>query len=185
MMRSIFVLVAWATLGSSGVAHAAERRAPAAVSGGSTVIETVTACRRVTDPGARLACYDGSVDKLAAASSGGGLVVLDREDVHAARRSLFGFSIPKLPFLETGEKAEPTHKATETESEIDAVIRSAHLVGLNEWTIVLDSGAIWATSEAPNRDPAPGDPIHIRRAALRSYLANIHGQRAVRIRRVG
>jgi hypothetical protein len=149
-----------------------------------SVVDNLTACRKITESAARLACYDDRVDKISAASSTGGLVVLDRQQVHEARRSLFGFTIPKLPFLEE-RQPKPDRKVEEADSQIDSTIRTARQLSPNEWRIVLDDGAVWQTSEAPNVDPNAGDPIHIKRAALGSYLANIHGQRAVRIRRVG
>lgn len=148
------------------------------------IVDDLMACRPIHDVAARVACYDDRVDKIAAARDSDNLVVLDRQQVHEARRSLFGFTLPKLPFLQE-KKDTANRKVEETESVLDSTIRSARPIGLHEWRIVLEDGAAWETSEAPDIDPASGDPIHIRRAALGSYLANIHGQRAVRIRRVG
>jgi hypothetical protein len=177
MVRTIIVLAVSglsATAAVSGVPNASPPPG---------LVKDLSECRHISDLAARVACYDRRVDQLDAETKSGDLVILDREQVHTARRSLFGFTVPRLPFLE-GSQDHPGKEAKPA-NEIETTIRSARSSGMHEWTIVLEDGAVWQTNEAPVNDPRRGDKIRIKRAALGSYLANIAGQRAVRIRRVG
>ncbi len=166
-----------ALIGSCMAAQAAERL-PEAV---SKVID----CRAVADGAARLACYDTQVDILAQATATAEIVVLDKEAVKKTRRSLFGFSLPPLPFF-GGRDANVDRSDPEQHlSAIDATIASAQKLSGDKWMLVLDDGARWQTTEAiAVRDPKAGQPIHIQEAALGSYKAKIDGGRAIRIKRV-
>lgn len=179
MNRSIFFIAGLSAL-AAGILVTDTIAAPIR----GNIVDDFRACRRITEAAARVTCYDNRIDKLDAANDKEGVVVLDRQQVREARRSLFGFPIPKLPFLQENS-AKPDKKSEESEAAIDSTIRSVRQLSANEWKLVLDDGAVWQTTEAPNTDPSPGDAIHIKHAVLGSYLANIHGQRAVRIRRIG
>jgi len=146
------------------------------------LISDVTACRKISDSGARLACYDGSVAKLADASDKKDVVVLDREDVRQTKRSLFGFALPHLPFFDNDGSQDKT--AREEFSEIESKIVGTHQNAAGDWIIALDDHSVWQTTEAPKSDPRTGDMIRIRKAALGSYFANIAGERAARVRRI-
>jgi len=167
------------------VASRAAKNAPIADRTGSQLVVDVTACRHVADSGARLACYDGAVAKLADATDRKDVVVLDREDVQKTKRSLFGFNLPKLALFGDKDGQDKQDKAPHEEfTEITAKIQSARVGSAGQWTLALDDGSIWETREAPNNDPRSGDTIRIRKAALSSYFGNIAGQRAVRIHRI-
>lgn len=171
---------------------AAPAAAQDAQRGASRVIEDVTRCRGIADPTARLACFDQAAASLANASENREIVVLDREEVRRTRRSLFGFSLPRLPFFGGGREdgdeqggARQTADADEV-SEIESTIASVATAGYGKWTLGLADGSTWQTTEL-NRsiEPHRGDTIHIERAAFGSYRASIGGSRLVRIRRVG
>jgi len=162
----------------------AAKSPPSMDQAGSQMVIDVTACRKITDSAARLACYDASVSKLADATERKDVVVLDREDVRKTKRSLFGFNVPSLPFFGGGKDADGK-EAHEEFTEIEAKIASVRDRGMGVWTIVLDDGGVWETNEAPKNDPSSGDSIHIRKAALGSYFGNINGARAVRLHRIG
>jgi hypothetical protein len=150
---------------------------------GSQLVSDVTACRKIADSGARLACYDGSVAKLSDASDKKDVVVLDREDVRKTKRSLFGYVLPHLPFFDSdngGQDKAAREEFTEIESKIDGTHQNA----AGDWILTLDDHSVWQTSEAPKSDPRAGDTIRIRKAALGSYFGNIAGQRAVRVHRI-
>ena len=70
-------------------------------------------------------------------------------------------------------------------SEINSKIKSANQHGNGQWTLALYDDSVWVTIEIPSEPPRTGDNIHVKRAALGSYFANINGQRAVRVHRVG
>lgn len=140
-------------------------------------------CRTVADNAARLACYDAQVAKLDEAESRNELVVVDKEQVRKARKGLFGLSLPDLGGVFGGgdDKGEDAQGL----SEIESTIKSAKEGNYGKWIIVLEDGARWEQTEAKDiRDPKPGQPIKIRKAALGSFFANINGATAIRVKRV-
>ena len=76
------------------------------VTAGSKLVSAVQACQQIKEDAARLACYDRSVAALTSASERGDVSIVDREQMRAARRSLFGFSIPGLPFFSGSKDKE-------------------------------------------------------------------------------
>ena len=133
-------------------------------------------CRALADTAARLACYDSQVAALDAAERKEELVIVDRQQVDKAKRGLFGFTLPKLNLFGGNDKAA---------NILETVIKSARPLGRGRWMFVLEDGAVWRQTDnrSLNRDPKAGMPIKIRRAALGSYLANVDGQIAIRVRR--
>jgi len=143
----------------------------------ATPIGSVTACRSVADSAARLACYDSAAAALDLAVTSKDLVVLSPGDVKETRRSLFGFSLPKLPFL--GDRDQE-------ETEITAKLKGARSLGYGKWRLVLEDGAVWETTEG-NRDqviPRVGTSVKIKRGVLGSYMINIDGTRGVKAVRI-
>lgn len=157
-------------------AAAAQTPAP----GASTPVARVMECRRLPDPEARLRCYDGTVDSLSKALSGGSLVVVDREDIRRTRRSLFGFTLPRLPFFK-GDNSQD-----DTPDEIIATIASVRALPNDMWAIVLDSGAVWQTVQEGGNQSSPkaGQKIKIKSGALGSYRVSVAGRPGLRAMRV-
>jgi len=155
--------------------------APAQDRASNALIGAVTACRSEQDGAARLRCYDAAAAALAEAESSGKVVVVDREDVRKTRRSLFGFSLPKLPFFSGDDSAESQ------QDEITATVAAAGALGYDKYRVKLEDGALWETTEgSPNvRGPRRGDTVVIKRGPLGSYMMKIAGQRALRAKRVG
>lgn len=172
----------------SSLAVAAALAASAAVAQkvpqGSPFINDVTGCQAITDPAQRLACFDASVAKLKTATEQREVVVVDREQVRKTRRSLFGFSFPDLPKIFGGgdgddEADEPEFK------QLESTIVKVGSQGNGKWIMVLPDGAAWQYTEVNrNVEPEAGDKILIKKAALGSFMANIDGQRAVRVQRI-
>ena len=100
------------------------RVSPVTDKAGSQLITDVTACRSIANSAARLACYDGSVAKLADASDKKDVVVLDRAEVQKTKRSLFGFDLPRLPFFDNAGDSKDK-KASDEFAQIEARITSA------------------------------------------------------------
>lgn len=158
------------------------------------VVQKLLDCRGIADAAQRLACLDAGVSALAGAVESREVLVADKEEVKKARRSLFGLSLPSFNLfgadkgddgageLARGEKKDERGALT----EIEATITAARMVRGAGWRLVLDDGSIWVQTEALTlrRDPRPGMKIRIRRGAVGSFLANIEGQTAVRVRRV-
>lgn len=139
----------------------------------------VTNCRTVTAAEERLACYDREVAALQTAQSSGQIVAMDRQQVRRTRQSLFGLALPNLDVF--GDHSD------DEAARIESTIRSATQNGAGKWIIELEDGARWV--QVDSRDlsiyPRSGHNVRIRRASMGSYLANIAGQVAIRVRRIG
>lgn len=144
-------------------------------------LTVILECKSQADERVRLRCYDDAVAALQRATANGSIIVVDREDVRKTRRSLFGFSLPKLPFFggDDSQQDQP--------DIIEAQIVSARGVGYGKWVIVLEGGARWQTTEASSglTDPKPGLMVTIKKAALGGYFLKVGKGRAVRAMRVG
>jgi hypothetical protein len=168
-------------IGIAAVAVAAPSPAAKKATPQSPLLKAIADCRAQRDDAARLRCYDSAAGALAEAAEKGNVVVVSQEDVRKTRRSLFGFTLPKLPFFE-GDKS-----AAGQEEQITATIASARSLGYDRWQIRLEDGAIWETTESASTiaEPRAGQTVVIRRGALGNYFIRIAGQSGVRGRRVG
>lgn len=148
----------------------------------SPLISAVEACQAIADGSLRLACFDRAGPALVAAARAGDVAIVDRVQLRAARRSLFGFSMPRLPFFSGDDSAD------ETADVLDTRIKTARAVGNGRYRMVIvDGDAQWETTEsfANFREPRSGQKVQIKRGALGSYLLKIDGQRGVRGKRIG
>ena len=137
-------------------------------------------CRNVPSEAERLACYDREVAAFEAAERSRELVVMDRQQVRRTRRTLFGLALPDLNIF--GDDNEDEEEGA---SQIETTLRSAAEDPYGKWILVLEDGARWRQIDSRTlaREPRGGQTIRIRRAAMGSYLANIDGQIAIRVRR--
>jgi hypothetical protein len=147
----------------------------------SPLVQALANCRGQTDDQTRLRCYDEAAAALTQATESGSVLVVDREDVRKTRRSLFGFSLPKLPLFSGDDSADSQ------QDEITAKVASASELGYNKFRIRLEDGAIWETTEGSATVFAPrrGDTVVIKRGSLGSYMIRIDGQRGLKAKRVG
>lgn len=156
----------------SAVAAAAQTKQP-------TVLDAVVACRMKTGEAERLACYDAAAAQVETAVRTGSVTVVDRAEVRRVRRSLFGFSIPDIPFF--GRDGEEELK------EFTATVRSASADPYNKWTVALEDGAVWRTTEPLRgfREPRKGATVRLRKGTLGGYWLSVGGDldvRAIRLR---
>ena len=70
----------------------------------SPLVGALEACRAIADPTQRLACYDKQAGALLDAAQTGDVAVVDKAEVRKARKSLFGFTMPNIPFF-AGDKS--------------------------------------------------------------------------------
>ena len=164
-------LCAALSVSSAAPAQSKRQRAP--------LVEALANCRGERDDAARLRCYDTAAAALTDATAQGKLVVIDQEDVRKTRRSLFGFSVPKLPFFSGDDSAG------EQQSEITAKLDRVSALPHGKWQLRLEDGALWETTEvsAFTRPPRAGNEVVIKRGALGNYFLRINGQRGIRGRR--
>jgi glucose/arabinose dehydrogenase len=146
-------------------------------------------CRSITDTTQRLACLDAGVAALADAVEKRDVVVATREQVKQARRSLFGIALPTLNLFgggKDGDDDKADSDALGALKEIEATLKGARQGPGRNWRFVLDDDSVWVQTDSRMmpRDPRAGMKIRIRRAAVGSFLANVDGQTAVRVRRL-
>jgi hypothetical protein len=177
-------LILAATLGvaiAAGGAKAAkpDASAPAAQGQRPQVFEAVTRCRAIANDAERLRCFDGAAAAMEQAVDRRDLVVIDRQQVRAAHRKLFGIEIPRLNLFGGGDD-----KADEV-SELDGVASSVAQDGNGRWIVTLEEGGTWVQIDDNSVAvaPRPGTKIVIKRAALGSYMMRIGGQPGVRAHR--
>jgi len=180
MRRAIFAggAIALATAIVASTAIAKDRPPPKK----SPLISALAACQQIADSTQRLACFDKASGDLIAATDKGDVNVVDRAELRQARRSLFGFNMPRLPFFSGDESADEA--ATKLVSKVTAVKEMPH----GRYVVRLQDGAaLWETLEAYSSFHAPkvGDPVEINRGPLGSYILRFGKQRGVKGRRVG
>ena len=175
--RALNLMLVVALVAIPGGAVAKSNKAPP-----SPMVAALANCRALTVDVDRLACFDRTSAALIAATESGDVSVVDRASLRAARRSLFGFAMPKLPFFAGDPSANDVQAVLES-----TVTWSRDLPnGLYQMRIA-DGDAVWETTEAPLNADAPrkGDKIIIKRGPLGSYILRFGGQGGIKGRRVG
>ncbi|RJT24307.1 hypothetical protein D5I55_02005 [Chakrabartia godavariana] len=158
----------------AATASAADRKEPR-----PALLQKLVDCRSVTDPAARLACYDAQVAAIDSAESQQELVVVDKAQMKQARKSLFGFSLPKFSLF-----GNDSDDGDEEMRVLETTVTSARRLADGNWQFKLADGVYWRQMEAKDIfAPKAGDKIKIRKAAMGSYLASINGRTAFRIKR--
>ena len=175
MQPKRLVLIA-ALMTVAAAAAAKEKPAP------SPLVSAIDRCRQMTDPTQRLACYDAAAGALVQATNSGAVAVVDENEVKKVRHSLFGFSLPKIPFF-SGDTT-----ANEAQDKIDSTITKVTALNNGYYQLVIaDNNAVWVTTDdsVSFYPPKPGQKIEIIRGALGNYFLRINGQVGVRGKRVG
>lgn len=141
-------------------------------------IETLFACLEIKDNDKRLACYDKEVRSFSAAEDKGDIIVAERKDVEKARRDVFGLSVSENPIF---GKAED-----EGINSIETTIQSARQLRSGKWLIVLEEGGSWSQTDLKplRRSPKAGQTVIIERGILGSFVAQIDGRRAFKVKRL-
>lgn len=148
----------------------------------SPLVAAIDRCRQIADPAQRLACFDSAAGALVAATSSGEVNVVDRGEIRKVRRSLFGFSMPKIPFF-GGDTT-----ANEAQAQLDSTIKSVHALNNGYYQLsIADNDAQWQTldSSISFDPPRVGQKISIVRGTMGSYFLRINGQVGVRGKRIG
>ncbi len=115
------------------------------------------ACGEIAGPTERLACFDRY------------LAIARAQGVESA---------PPLP--QTRAKSARPASVREVVSTVGRVLPS----GAGRWTIVLADDSVWQSYDATAREPRVGQPVHIRRGTLGSYLADIGDAPGVVLKRL-
>jgi hypothetical protein len=175
LFLSVFACAASALVPAAG--HAKDEGKPVVSS-----IDPLIACRSIADVTARVSCYDEQVDELQQATAKNELVIMNKDDIKQTKRSLFGFTLPRLSIF---GRSNGDAQEREADTQITAKTASLRSMGYGKWSFTLEDGAHWETTEAV-RGPQPksNDVVVIKQGALGSYMAEFDGGRAVRVKRV-
>lgn len=143
---------------------------------GPAAFERLSECQSLTDGAQRLACYDERMAALRAAANTGEVVIVERAQVDAARRAVFGFTAPNLPAVFGGDTVESL------ETKLDRATNALD----GAWVFHLADGSVWRqidNTRITNPRARQGEEVRVRKAALGSYFLNLGSSRAVRVRR--
>ena len=175
MMRK--VLVGGGVLTAIIASSAAARSIPN--TGTPQSVQQLIACRSITDSAQRLACYDRQAALVSQAIASKELVVIDKARATAAKRSLFGFSIPDFGGLFGG--------ADDEVKEIASTITRVDHNPEGGWLVWLADGSTWTqTDDAPlGLPPERGNKVVVHRGTLGSFFLRVNGQPGIRVKRIG
>ena len=142
----------------------------------------LTACRAERDPSRRLACYDAQVRELVEAESSHDIVVIDREQMREARKTLFGLSLPRIAIFDGRAKTGEVEEIQQVEGSVSTA-RTDHD---GRWLFLLEDGARWRQIDSYPLalPPKHGDKVVIKRASLGSFMLRLNGMTGIRVRRV-
>jgi hypothetical protein len=167
--------------GSSAIGAAADK---VSAQKRAAVLQAIVDCRAVSDPNARLACFDAAAAKLDEAEASGQVVVVDKEQARQVRREVFGLQLPSLDIFSRASKGPPG-AAHEDIDRIIETVKSASQQPDGKWIVELESGAVWRQIDTTvlAKDPHAGSKAEIRRGAIGSFFMKIDGQQAIRAHR--
>jgi hypothetical protein len=141
----------------------------------SPMVSALDQCRKIADPAQRLACFDRASGTLVQATTSGAVAVVDRRQMQQARRSLFGFNMPKMPFF-SGDSGSAMNR-------LDTTVRSVKALDNGRLQIVVaPDNAVWEITEPPVsfEEPRAGQKVTITRSSLGGYFIQVNGQVGVR-----
>jgi hypothetical protein len=137
-------------------------------------------CRGIADNVQRLACYDQSVEAIEEAEKKKDIVVVDRKEMRETRKSLFGFTLPRIGLF-GGDKEDEKDEVR----EISSTVELARPTRGGDWSLRLaDDAGTWETNSPLTVEPRAGDKVRIKKASMGSYLGSVGISRGVRFRRV-
>lgn len=169
-------------VGATAVAMAGAAVNAGADGAGDRVLQSFAQCRAITEPEARLACFDKAAGALEQAVRAKEVRILDKDDVRRTKRSLFGFTLPRVGLFGDGNEDSEKEEFT----EINTTVASARQLdnGRVELRLVGEDDAVWQTTETLAWPPKPGAKIRIRKGAIGSYFINVGGKsvRGMRVR---
>jgi hypothetical protein len=178
--RLIASAAAAAAVGLVVATGAAAKAKPQDAAVRAAAFDKVAACRKITDSTERLACFDNAVAALEAAEKAGDVVVVDRSEIHEAKRQAFGLqNVDALKIFNRGSRPEVVDK-------ISGVIARASQDGDGKWVLTTQDGQVWSQTEAETfyPDPKPGDQIEIRAGLLGSYFLKINHHVSFKAQRI-
>lgn len=153
-------------------------------SASTRLLDSFAKCRAIAAAEARASCFDASARELEAAVKSKDVRIVDRQEIRSARRSLFGFTLPRIGLFGGGrDEGEGNARGAEFEDikELNTTVASARTVANGRVELRLaDGGAVWMTTDPMPFPPKPGAKVRIRSGSLGNYFIAVDGQRSVR-----
>jgi hypothetical protein len=173
MPKGLIIAAVFAVIASSTQAR------PIPNTGTPQSMQQLIACRTIADSAQRLACYDreaAAVDKALASRE---LVVIDKARATAAKRSLFGFSIPNFGGLFGGGEND----VKQIESTIVTVGHNAE----GGWLLKLADGSVWTQVDDAELGlpPERGEKVTVSRGTLGSFYIQLGKYPGFKVKRIG
>lgn len=168
-----------------GAHSAATAQDPANQAEAIPSVSAIAACRALTDPSARLACYDRAAPPFVDAAQDGRVKILDAAEAKAVRRSLFGFNLPKINLFKGGGDGNEAQDEFKTLNTTVTAVRS--LPDRRIQFTIEDGDATWQSSDPyPSllTEPRVGMKVELERAALGSYWIRFDRQRGIKGHRI-
>ncbi|GAA0324199.1 hypothetical protein GCM10009087_38100 [Sphingomonas oligophenolica] len=149
-------------------------------SGRAQAFQRLVDCRAIKETADRLACYDREVASLDAAEKAKDVVIVDKEQIRDAKRSLFGLTLPHIRLFGDANDKGPAEVA-----QIESKIASSR-EGVEGWTIRLEDGSVWQQTDTGPfyRSPKPGLDVVVKRGALGSFVMRVAGSPGVKVKRI-
>ena len=142
-------------------------------------VSQLASCRTLVDQAQRLACFDRVSAEFMDAVVRGEISIINRAEVAEARRSLFGFNLPSIPFLGKRGDDDPPRELTST-------LVSIRMYAPERYRFVIkDGNAVWETTETLYMGKAkPGSKVTIRRGPMGGHAVRIDDSQWARARRI-
>lgn len=148
---------------------------PAMAQERSKRLDAVVDCRKIADPGERLNCYDKAVADLDTAEKSREVVVVDREQVTEARRSVFGLKLPKIRLFGGGDEVD----------QVESVVTSVGRNRNGQLVFTIQDGARWEQTDNHNViGVRVGTRVTLRRGALGTFFAKFQGSTSAKVARI-
>ena len=140
-------------------------------------VQSLLDCRSIADSAQRLACYDKAAGAVAEAINRKDLVLIDKERATAAKKSLFGFSVPDFAGLLGGGDI----------TQIEGTVAGFTYNADGGLTIKLADGSVWSQTDGTPvaLEPRRGDKVVVKRGTLGSYFFKLGSQPGFKVKRIG
>lgn len=148
--------------------------------GSAENVDQLVRCRAVAEAAARLACFDGVVDRIAVARRTGEMIVTDRAKVVERKRQRFGLA--NAPGEMFGGGTEDTSTEVRELETTVASVQPASAAG--RFNLQLANGMVWQTIDSLPLAPRVGAAITLKPSLLGGYRAFIKGERPVLAKRL-
>ena len=142
------------------------------------VYSDIVACRALADTAARLQCFDTAAKAFEDAAENRQIVMLDQGEVSKTKRSLFGFSLPKIPFF-----GESDDEQDEEFKQIEGELAGVQALPYGKYQFTVTDAGTWQTTQGISTILKNGKKFKIKRGALGSYMLVINNT-GIRVKRV-